>query len=71
MAIAIESLYADEEILYDSLRFIVTQAYQNFKPYVEQERSDNKHQTLFIKLEKLADVWGQKQKASFRGNSEA
>lgn len=64
MCIAIESGYADERTLFDSMRFIVTHAYESLRPYIEHARSHYNHPSLFSKLQKLANEWGQKRMLS-------
>lgn len=56
-SIAIQTGYADEVVLYRSLRFMVTWNFDCLMPYIRQERQMPDGQDLYVELEKLANAW--------------
>jgi hypothetical protein len=56
-AIAIDAEYADEEILYRSISFLVPWTFEGLRHYIDEERSRSKDTTLYCELERLSVAW--------------
>jgi len=57
MSIGIQVGYADEQVLYDSMRFVVQHGFGSLFPYVEQSRKSFHDPSLFSEAQKLFDAW--------------
>ncbi|RQV94574.1 DUF4760 domain-containing protein [bacterium] len=58
IALTIRSHVADEQVLYESLSFILTEAYKTFQPFIDSLRAEySGDQTLYSEIEKLSQRW--------------
>jgi len=63
IAIAVQEEYADETTLYRSLSFMIPWCFQNFSPYIHEERRIFKDDKLFFEFEKVAGAWRENKSA--------
>jgi hypothetical protein len=56
-AIAIDTEYADEEILHRSMSFLVPWTFEGLRHYIDEERSRSKETMLYCELEGLSVAW--------------
>jgi hypothetical protein len=57
ISIAAASGYADEDILFKSVRFIVVATWDLTKDYVKRERDRLASPSIFVQCERLAEAW--------------
>jgi hypothetical protein len=57
VSIAIQAGYADEDVLFKSLHFPVTWAWDRFSTFTQELRRTNRDESLYSQLEKLATAW--------------
>lgn len=60
--LAIQTGYADGDILYHSLRYVVTTTHRNLQPWIEREREEDA--TVFADATELAGLWEERDKAT-------
>jgi hypothetical protein len=60
VSISIQYQYVDESILYESVFYIVKDAYENLNSYIQARRERCNHATLYIQFEKLHYAWNGK-----------
>ena len=61
ISIAIQKGYADEEVVYMSLVYVVSYFYENFIKYIEGIRKKYEKNSIYIEFEKLANAWRKKE----------